>query len=180
MALRSRIFALSSAVLATLVLAACGDVDPPECTTAPSAPTADTTMSFQLNGRPVVLDTAGWSPGFYQDTTRGYAYLTAWSGTLEDYDWLAIQINDFHGAGAYPVHTSWSEVPYASITYGCSGVRGVLWTGDELLPDTLYVTTYDSVSTLIEGTVRGRLIGRQYGEAIQLTDGTFRGLLPRH
>jgi hypothetical protein len=177
---RSRIFVFGGAVLAALVLAACGDVDPPECTTAPSAPTADTTMSFQLSGRPVVLDTAGWSPGFYHDTTRGYAYLTAWSGTMEDYDWLAIQINDFHGAGAYPVHTSWSEAPYAAITYGCSGMNGELWTGEELVPDTVYVTAYDSVSTQIEGTFSARLVGYKYHGVSLLTGGSFRGLLPRY
>lgn len=96
---------------------------------------------------------------------------------MDDCDWLAIQINDFHGAGAYPVHTSWSEAPHAAITHGCSGE---LWTDNELLPDTVYVTAYDSVSTLIEGTVSARLVGYRYGGEALLTGGSFRGLLPRY
>ena len=177
---RPQVFLIGRAVLATLVLAACGDVDPPECTTAPSAPTADTSVAFQVDGRPVVLQTTGWSPGFYQDTARGSAYLSAWSGTVGDYDWIAVDFSGFHGAGAYPVHTSWSEAPHAAITYGCSGMNGELWTGEELVPDTVYVTAYDSVSTQIEGTFSARLVGYKYHGVSLLTGGSFRGLLPRY
>ena len=167
-------------VFAALLLAACGDVDPPECTTAPSAPTADTSVTFQVDGRPVILETTGWSPGFYHDTTGGEAILPAWSGTLEDYDWLAIRIHKFHGTGAYPVYVGGTAEPFASIDYGCRAENVEQWLGKELVPDTVYVTTYDSVSTLIEGTFSARLTGYRYGGDVQLTDGSFRGLLPRY
>ena len=180
MAPSSRRFAVGGAVLAALVLAACGDHDPPECDTAPSPPTADTTMAFLVDGRPVALDTAGWSPGFVQDSSSGDAYLSAWSGTLASYDWLAIQLSKFHGAGAYPVRTSWSESPYASITYGCSAVAGELWTGEEPVPDTVYVTAYDSASAQIEGTYSARVKGYRHGEVVHLADGSFKGRLLRY
>jgi len=167
-------------ITATALLTACvGELGPiPSCGPAPSAPTADTAIAFKVDGRQVLQGSGGFYPQMYYYTPGGFVEIIAGVGDSDDFEALSLRLNRFHGAGAYPIYASGQNFPAAMASYSCTRLPGETWVGDAAIPDTVYVTGYDSTTAAISGTFHFSATSYKYGLKLTVTDGSFQGFAP--
>lgn len=163
-----------------LILIGCDEPVPPQCALQPSAPTADTAIGFKVDGRQVLQDSGGFYPQIYYYTAGGFVAIFARVGEADTFQDLSIRLNQFHGAGPYPIYAGAQAFPFASAQYSCMSVPGEQWLGNEIVPDTVYVTGYDSVAATISGTFHFRATGYRYGGVVEITSGTFQGFATKY
>ena len=178
----TRYFILPLALLAASCDPTGGEGPAEVCILEPSAATTDTAIGFRVDGRQVLQDSGGFYPQMYHyfSATDTFVQINAGVGeTVEDYEGLSIRIVHFDGVGAYPIYAGWQATPFAFASYNCTQVLDDQWLGQEAVPDTVYVTAYDSATTAISGTFSFTATGYKRGGVIMISEGRFQGFIPK-
>ena len=142
-------------VVTALLLAACQDgsgasatTPLPDCSGVVDAPTADTMVGAEIDGRAFLVPSTAPVGGLYLDTTRHQFTILANSADDGPLRMLQVWFSSFHGVGTYPI----AYGPYGGALYECNGEAQHGFASKSDGTDSARVTAYDSTTGHVEGT----------------------------
>jgi hypothetical protein len=169
--------ASAGAMLLVGLLASC-DVDQetePGCFLGGDLSTSDTLLSANIGGRQTVISPETAVYAVIRLDSVSDLHLRFSRRTMMGWESFQFDVNQFAGAGAYPINYRFDPRDVFAV-YDCyAGVdHRSYWAYGYGSGDTMWVTTFDSATNAFEATFRFR--GEDWDKNVEITDGVIRGV----